>query len=190
MAAGDLTTLAAAEAWVGIGSDNGGPNDTMIASLITSASTWIGNELQRHVLSAEYTHTFTGNGQRFMLLRQAPVTAISALTWGGTTIPAANLTTLAAGYWIDDDGRTLHLLDYRFPYRMPLQVSYTAGYATPPADIAQACNELVGSAFKRKTRIDEMTRSLGGQETASFSQADMGKPTRAALDKYKFMAPV
>ena len=187
MAAGDLTDLDTIKAWLGITTAT---SDAQLSGLITAASAWIGNSLQRTILSADYTHTFQGNGQRFMLLRQAPVTAISSVGWVGVSLSPASLTTLATGYYVDDDARTLRLIGARFPYQLPVQVAYTAGFATPPTDLAQACVELVGEAFKRKDHIGQVSKTLGGQETVAFSQAAKNASITDVLNQYMFRAPL
>lgn len=194
MAVGDLTDLDSVKAWLsgGVGSGQGGigtTNDALIGSLITSVSAFINQYLNRTLLSASYVELYQGNGQSFMPLRQAPVTAVSAVQWSGQTLNAGNPLTLTSGYYIDGDGRTLRVIGYGFPFRVPVQVSYTAGYLTPPADIAQACNELVGEAYKRRDRIGQVSKTLGGQEVVSYSVKDMNDTTRAMLAPYKVLAP-
>ncbi len=68
-------------------------------------------------------------------------------------------------------------------------VSYTAGYATPPADISQAAAELVGEAFRRRDRIGLSSKSLGGQEVVAFSLKDMNDTAKALLASYQVLAP-
>ena len=58
-------------------------------------------------------------------------------------------------------------------------VSYTAGYATVPAGVQQAVTELVGEAFRRRDRIGQTSKSLGGQETTSFLAAEMNATVKA-----------
>lgn len=189
MAAGDLTTLEDASAWLSLATP--GKTDAQLSGLITAASAFITNYLGRSLLTAAYTELYQGNGQDFMLLRQAPVTAVSGVTWaGGTTLTAGDPIALTTGFYMDADARTLRLIGYRFPWRLPLQVAYTAGYAAAPADVAQACNELVGSAFKRQGRIDEVSKTLGGQETVTFSQKDISPTAKAMLQPYRFLAPL
>ena len=195
MAAGDLTDLDTVKAWIAstgsVGAGGMGTTaDTLLGALITSASTFIGNYLSRQLLSATYTEIYQGNGQDFMMLRQAPVTAVSSVQWASTTIPAGTAVPLSPGYYIDANARTLRLISYRFPWRLPVQVSYTAGYADAPVDVQQVCNELVGEAFKRRERIGQTSKTLGGQETTAFSTKDMNDTIKAMLAPYRFLSPL
>src|SRR5579859_3276323 len=111
MAAGDLTDILTVKTWLGIGQPDTS-QDAQLDQLITAASALIGAYLQRNLLSASYTELYQGNGQDFMMLRQAPVTAVSSVLWSGTTIPAGNPLNLSSGYYMDADARTLRLVGY------------------------------------------------------------------------------
>lgn len=189
MAAGDLTDLATVKAWLTV-SAGVTTSDTQLSGLITAASTFIGKYLGRQLLSASYTEFYQGNGQHLMPLRQAPVTAVASVQWSGVSLSAADPLSLTSGFYVDPDGRTLRLIGYRFPWRIPLQVAYTAGYAAAPADVAQACVELVGEAFRRRDHIGQVSKTLGGQEVVAFSVVDMNATIKALLAPYRQLAPV
>ncbi len=87
------------------------------------------------------------------------------------------------------DDRLLKLIGDRFPLGLPVVVTYTAGYATAPPDLAQAAIELVGEAFRRRDRIGQSSKSLGGQEVVGFSLKDMNDTIRALLSPYQVLAP-
>lgn len=188
MAAGDLTDLATVKAWLGI---TGSATDAQLSGLITAASTFVGQYLSRSLLTASYTELYQGNGQSFMLLRQSPVTAVASVQCGGgLTFTAGNPLTLASGYYLDADGQTLRLIGQCFPWRLPIQITYTAGYASAPADVGQVCTELVGEAFRRRDRIGQNSKTLASQEIISFSTADMNATIKAMLAPYRRLAPL
>jgi hypothetical protein len=58
-------------------------------------------------------------------------------------------------------------------------------YSYVPADIEHACVELIGERYRYKNRIGEISKSLGGQETMSFSQKDMPDYVRLLLQPYR-----
>jgi hypothetical protein len=58
-------------------------------------------------------------------------------------------------------------------------------YSYIPSDIEQACMEMVAERYKYKNRIGEVSKSLGGQETASFSQKDMPDFIKTMLQPYR-----
>lgn len=185
MAAGDLTDLDTVKAWLGI---SGATTDSQISSLITAVSSFVTNYLGRQVLSASYVETYRGNGQSVMLLRNFPITAVASVAFAGQTITAAaDPVALTAGILFDD--RSLKLIGHRFPLALPVVVTYTAGYATTPADLAQAAIELVGEAFRRRDRIGVSSKTLGGQEVVAFSLADMNATVKALLAPYQVLAP-
>jgi hypothetical protein len=185
MAAGDLTDLDTVKAWLGV---TGSSSDTLLGGLISSVSSFVTGYLGRQILSGSYVETYRGNGQSLLLLRNFPITAVASVAFAGQTITAvADPVTLASGVLFDD--RALHLIGYRFPLRLPVVVTYTAGYATTPPDVAQAAIELVGEAYRRRDRIGLASKTLGGQEVVAFSLKDMNDTIRALLAPYQVLAP-
>lgn len=84
-----LTTLAAAEAWLGITSDGGGPVDKGVSRLIAATSSAILAFLDRPTLaSRSYTEIRNGTRTQQMMLKQWPVTSVSSLTLGDLSIPS------------------------------------------------------------------------------------------------------
>jgi hypothetical protein len=185
MAAGDLTDLDTVKAWLGVTTTT---YDAQLGGLITAVSSFVANYLGRQLLSASYVETYRGNGQSVMLLRNFPITAVASVAFAGRTVTtAADPVALTSGLLFDD--RTLQLVGGRFPIALPVVVSYTAGYAAAPADVAQAAVELVGEAFRRRDRIGLASKSLGGQEVIAFSLKDMNDTVRALLASYQVLAP-
>jgi hypothetical protein len=188
MADGDLTDLASVKAWLGLPSD-AGPSDDLLAALITAASDFVRGYLNRELLTADYVEVYDGNGAGWMLLRQAPITAVQSVAFAGFILTAM-ADPVAGAPGILFDGRRLSLLGYSFPHGAPVVVSYTAGYASAPAGVQQAVNELVGETFKRRDRIGQSSKTLGGQETVAFLTTDMNAAIKAMLAPYQAVAPV
>jgi hypothetical protein len=69
-------------------------------------------------------------------------------------------------------------------------VTYTAGYPATPPEIAQACIELVALRYRERTRIGEVSRSVGGGETVTYAQKDMSAPIATLLQQYRVVAPI
>lgn len=63
----------------------------------------------------------------------------------------------------------------------PLLISY--GFI--PADLAEVATELVGERFRYKDRIGQGSKTLGGQETITFTQKEMPDALKLALNSYK-----
>ena len=179
MAAGDLTTLDNVKAWLGLPAD-AGSSDGLLADLITAASDLVSGYLGRALLSTDYVEIQDGNGAGWMLLRQAPIIAVQSVAFAGLTLTdAADPVNGTPGILFD--GRRLSLLGHHFPHGAPVVVSYTAGYATPPAGVRQAVIELVGEAFKRRDRIGQTSKTLGGQETVAFLITDVNATIKTLL---------
>jgi len=188
VSAGDLTTLANVKSWLGLSSD-AGPNDGLLGQLITAASAFVVSYIGREILTAGYTEVYDGTGAEWMLLRQAPITEVASVSFAGRTLTtAADPVAGTPGFLFD--GARLSLVGDRFPHRALVVVSYTAGYAATPPAVEQATIELVGEAFRRRDRIGQTSKTLGGQETVAFSAADMNASIKAMLAPFMALAPV
>lgn len=188
MAAGDLTTLDNVKAWLGLPATPG-DSDDLLSLLITAASSFVTNYVGRDLLPTDYTEIYDGTGTSWLMLRQAPITAIQSVAFRGRTLTTpADPVAETPGFLFDN--RRLTLIGDCFPAGRPVVVSYSAGYATLPEAIEQATIELVGEAFRRRDRIGQSSKTLGGQETVSFSTADMNATIAAALATYRAVAPV
>ncbi|RBP15874.1 hypothetical protein DFR50_107144 [Roseiarcus fermentans] len=133
----DLTTLAAAKAWLGLPA-TAGPNDATLAALVTAASRAIHAALGRPgLLPQGYTEAIDLETRR-VYLRQWPVLQVSSALWRGVVIPPdANPDPEGSmGYVLQPgDGappgrpQALDLFGSFRPGRQSLVVSYRAGYA-------------------------------------------------------------
>jgi hypothetical protein len=56
--------------------------------------------------------------------------------------------------------------------------------------LAQACIELVALRYRERTRIGEVSKSMGGAETVSYSQKDMTDSIKTLIQQYRLVAPV
>jgi hypothetical protein len=63
-------------------------------------------------------------------------------------------------------------------------------YTYVPSDVFQACTELVGERYAYKGRIGQTSKSLGGQETVSFSLKDMPDAMKLMLQPYRNVIPL
>jgi hypothetical protein len=185
---GDLTTLTDVKAWLQTGQASfPSTDDALLTRLITAASQYIQTWLNRQIASAGYLETRDGTGGCRLQFACYPVTAVMSLTIDGEVIPAAGSAT-AAGYSFSPT--QLSLRGYRFNRgAQNVVIAYTAGYSTIPPDIAQACIELVALRYRERTRIGELSRSLGGAETVAYSQKDMSDATNTLLQQYRLVAP-
>jgi hypothetical protein len=179
----DLAVLADVKAWLNLTTTN---DDALLSRLITAVSTGIVTWLGRAIWSADYTEVRDGTGGRTLAFIQAPASAVARLEIDGRPIPAAP-DAHSPGYLFS--ATRLSLLGYRFrPGLGNVRIDYTAGYETVPADIAQACIQLVGLRYRERDRIGLVSKGLGG-ETTSFVQAAWPADVAAVLQRYRRVAP-
>lgn len=127
------------------------------------------------------------------------------------TIPASpfQVTPTGGGQWIADIGVTIDGVvavkvdenPTAGEYAVDEWGTYTfAGDATDaeavitydyvPFDVSFAVTELIGEWYKRKDRIGILSKTLGGQETVTFSQKDMSDSIRCVLQPYANVVPM
>ena len=184
MAATDLTTLPNVKAWLQV---NGTSDDALLTRLITATSDYITQWLNRQLLSGPVTDVRNGDGGRRMFLSEYPVTAVSSVTVGAISIPASTGYG-SAGYLFDDRGVTL--TGYRFDRDIKnVTINYTAGYATVPLELEQACIELISLRYRERDRIGHTSKSIQG-ETTAFMVKDMPPSVLTILNNYKKVVPL
>lgn len=135
---GDLVTLSAVKAWLGITTSDA---DAILRTLITQISRAIYNLMNRSdILPRTMVEYYDGLGGNRQLLREWPVTAVNAVIVNTTTIPAASLpgpsVTPSSGWVLEpgDDAppgsmQSLILRDYTFWKGVQnVYVNYDAGY--------------------------------------------------------------
>ncbi|MBV9553428.1 MAG: hypothetical protein JO032_11610 [Alphaproteobacteria bacterium] len=188
---GDLCQLSDVTAWLQSG-QNPFPatDDALLGRLITAASRFIESWLGRQIAAADWVEIRDGNGGQRLAFGNFPVTAVLSLSIDGLAIPPSLPGDgFGAGYVFSPT--ELALRGYVFTRRAQnVIVTYTAGYAAVPADIAQACIELVCQRYRERTRIGEVSKALMSGETVTFSQKDMSDSIKTLLSQYRIAAPV
>jgi hypothetical protein len=189
----DLTTLADVKAWLQLGQQAfPSTDDALLTRLITAASQFIQSWLNRDLALQDWTEVRDGTGGHRLQFAVIPVSAVLSLVVDGVVIPPApplSQQGWTAGYAFSST--QLILRGWCFT-RRPLNVAmtYTAGYAATPSDVAQACIEFVALRYRERTRIGEVSKSLGGAETVSYSQKDMSDAIKTLLNQFRMVAPV
>lgn len=179
MATGDLCQVADVKAFLSIANTT---DDALLQTLVTNASAFVGNYINRVLLSADYTETRNGLGSDRMAFRQYPVSAVTSVTVDGRSIPVAP-SPHAFGYVFDDT--MLYLRNGVFPRGVQnVAIAYTAGLAAVPADINQATVEIVATKYKRRTDLHVSGKTLNG-ETISYTMADVPASAKAVLANYQ-----
>jgi hypothetical protein len=139
---GDLTTLDAVKSWLSITAT---ADDLLLRRLISAASGFAQQWMNRTIASKVYTRSFNGNGRPVLTLPDKPITAVSTLSVDGVVIPAAPVLSPATvglsrvGYTFDD--HQVMLLGFLFSKGFQnVNITYTAGYK-----IVDELNQISGS---------------------------------------------
>lgn len=191
MAFGDLTTLDDVKAWLQTGQDAfPSTDDVLLARLITAASRFIESWLGRPIAASDWQEVRDGSGGQRLGFAHVPVTDVLSLAIDSIAIPpAAGDGGYGPGYVFTET--ELALRGYVFTRRAQnVVVTYTAGYAVTPPDIAQAAIELVALRYRERSRIGEVSRALGGGETVTYSQQDMSDDVKLLLSQYRAVTPI
>lgn len=179
----NLTTLQSVKLYLGEASPST-VNDPVLEALIPAVSAWFERETGRALASAGYTTTFDGNGRSRILLPEYPVTAVTSVKVGSTTIPQR--TSVDGDGWVLSDASIgeLALVGYEFTEGVQnVEVQFTAGFSPVPADIAQAVNELVALKFRERAHVGTASQGVAGV-SVSFLPALIPASVRTVIDHY------
>jgi hypothetical protein len=168
---------------------NYGGDDATLSRLISSVSAWFASYCDRTFEHTHWTYTLSGRGGPSIMLPDHPVTSITSVTVDGVTIPARPSVT---GWgWIQDGSNKITICGATAGWpacfskgAMNVAIAFQSGYSTIPSDLEQACIECCASWYRRRSRIDEQSKSIQG-EVISFSTADCPTAAKSILDLYK-----
>lgn len=163
--------------------------DALINALIPQASAQIENYCNRTFAQASYSETRNGNNASSMFLRQVPIVSVASLSVDGVAI-AASPDPQTFGYVFDED--TIYIRGCRSgaPTRFErgvqnVAISYSAGFSAIPADVAQACIELIAWKRAKRNRIDKRSETLGQQQTQAYDLSDMPASVKSVINSYR-----
>lgn len=179
MPAGNLTTLQNVKEYLGK-TDNS--SDPLLERLITAASASISQYTNRNLLTASYTETSDGLGNFYTCTKNFPVTAVASVTIDGVSIPISS-GPLDNGFFFDAWGVGVRGCQFNRG-RQNVTITYTAGYATIPADIEQACIDLVAMKFREKDRVGVRSHSVGPGGSTVYITMAMPDSVKAVLSNY------
>jgi hypothetical protein len=169
-----------------------GISDPLLERLITACSTYIqGSDLMsRLVKSQSYGEVRNGNGGTRLMLKNFPVTAVASLAVNGLPVTVRPALSAGGGPGYLFDEISVMVSGWCFPFGYGnVEVSYTAGYATVPADIEQACIDMIGDWFKYRDRIGQLSMGIEGQ-TISFTNVPIPARAKGVLNGYRAVVPV
>ncbi len=171
----------------------------VLTALVNNASALIERYCGRVFEQASYTETRNGNGSEAIFLRQGPIISVQSVSVDGVAVPPAP-DAISYGYVFDD--RQVYLRGYARvspsapgtmigsvgSFRRGIQnvvIAYTAGYASIPLDLNQACVELVCDKYAKRKRIDEKSQTTGQQMTAAYDLSDISARVKTVINAYR-----
>lgn len=171
--------------------------DAVLTALIANASDFIERYCNRVFEQTTFTDVRNGNGADAIFLRHVPILSVQSVSVDGTTVPPAPD---ARSYgWVNDEHK-VYIRGYaRVNPESPdvyvgaprgfsrgiqnIQIAYTAGHATIPLSVNQACVELVAYKFAKRQRIDKKNEVLA-QQTVGFDLSDMPASVKTELAQW------
>ncbi len=186
MAANDLTTVENVKAYLKIKTEDT-TSDALLALLVTAASDFIQNILNRTFAAADYVQRTNGNGVEVMLAADYPILTVASVSINGVGIPAAANDT-AVGYVFGEDA--IYLRGFKFSKGVKnVVLSYRAGYNATPPTVADCCATLVSKKFKYLDRIGHVSKILAG-ETVTYEKSDLTDELKSVLRNYAKVVPI
>ncbi|WP_018610248.1 phage head-tail connector protein [Uliginosibacterium gangwonense] len=174
-----LITLDAVKAYLGLGAVPNASQDALLVALIERASAAIENYCQRKLTLEARTEWRNGNNSNCMILRDAPIQSVEAVSIDGQSTPVEAISLV---------GRTIRLTNLVFRSGISnVRVDYTAGFEAIPADMQQACIETVALMFRRRDHLDVSSKALAG-ETINYIVDELTPSARRILSNYRIVA--
>jgi hypothetical protein len=184
-----LTDVASVKETLGI--DNGDTSkDNLIKRKINQATLYIetfcGLPADHHFKATTYTQEeYDGTGVDQLSLKMRPVTTLSSFQYRGTVTNENDWQDVDAElYFTDLNAGVIDLLFSQTRHWNRYRVTYTAGYTTIPADLAEACVTLASFWVDNSTSGTNVKRKReGGREIEYFAldSQQSGKSLMEAL---------
>lgn len=185
MAAGDLTTVKAVQADLGLPASD----LTALQAWVTGASNWIVTYLNQPILTTVWPLVLDGRGGNIVVLPYSPVQSVALVKVDTTVYLPGTPGGMDVGYFCDARG-LLRLRGGLFSRGTGnVQITYTSGYATVPPAIERACVRIVGWRYKERERIGQVSKSIGS-ETITYATAAAATDVLNTLDVYKRVVPM
>jgi uncharacterized phiE125 gp8 family phage protein len=146
--------------------------DSMVEFFINASSDYIESETDRMLKSQSHTEYHDGKKSNILVLREFPVTAIASVKLDNTGKFSGSETLVdPENYTIGDEGNSLYYRGYLPSGYRNIQVIYTAGLTTIPADLQNACLWAMTYYYQMRENRDIGRSAKGkGDESVSILQ--------------------
>ena len=126
---GDLTTLQKVKDWLSGQTPLSSDNDSLLTRLVSSASIFVLNYLQRRIAVQSYDEWYDSGGLNFLSLRQFPVRGVTSIQFGGNEVTQEATGNPPINGWLLMPPSRLEVRGHCFPRgRNVVRVQYQAGY--------------------------------------------------------------
>lgn len=134
--------------------------DTVLEFLVSGCVAFVESQIRRKIDSASYTELHNGGKEKYFV-RNTPMTAITSVKYNaGTqhtpnwqTVPLDNVTFEASGV-VEAFGLPCGIRN--------IEIIYTGGYASTPADLGFVIVQLVAKAFEQRNAQGKAKEAMGG----------------------------
>lgn len=170
-----LTNLADVKESLGIAAGDT-TKDSLIIRKINQATEMIEGYCQlakdHHFASTTYINEeYDGTGINQLSLKMRPVITFTTFQYRTSTINVNDWETVDSElYFTDLNAGVIDLLFTQSLYWNKYRVTYTAGYATIPADLAEACVTLAGYLTENSATGTSVKRKKEGQREIEYFQ--------------------
>lgn len=161
-------------------------DDGLLRLLADAANAELTKALQRNIFTASYTEVRDGTGTPTVMLRNFPVTAVASVSLVGPSavpVPPPQLLTFGVDYTF-----TRYAIK-RYAGRWPkgvqnIAVSYTAGYASAPADLTHAASKVAALRYRELERLGQKSKVID-QENITFDLSEFAPDVMAIVERYR-----
>jgi len=162
--------------------------DSLVNDLLADLITRVSDRFHQYVgitqfKSQSYTEYYSGQGNQELFLDKRPIISVTTIKEDSEWAFGNDSTKSSDDYAILDDRVVLKDDSFGAGIRN-IQVIYTAGYATIPGDLRQACIEEVSRAFDKRQNVDISSRTLPDTTTFTARNDSLMPDTIDVLKRY------
>jgi len=156
--------------------------DNLIATLLASADKWFEEQTGRAMASAARTESMVYRGRGSLIIPSYfPVTAVASVAVDGTPVDPASTWSGTGWYLVED---LIHLRGLTIEQGSLVELAYTAGFVTPPEDLAQAATELVALKLNERKHVGTQTQNMAGY-SVTWLPAIVPQAVRDVVEHYR-----
>ena len=134
--------------------------DTVLDFLVSGCVAFVESQIRRKIDSANYTELHNGGKPKYFV-RNSPMTAITSVKYNNGTQHTPSWQTVDLENVTFEENGIVHAPGLPCGSRN-IEIKYTGGYATTPADLAFVIVQLVAKAFEQRNAQGKSREAMGG----------------------------